>query len=415
MKKRICKVLPLSLTCLLGLGGFVGVSLTTNHSEQVKEVKADEAVSYIARSWENNKVIDTPSECSTYTVVDDSTTSWSDGWYVVSNYAYISSRITVTGTVNLILCDNASLSASNGIGVNPGNTLIIYGQSEDTGSLIASISGSELDAAIGGNENNDNGTVVIHGGKVTATYSNGAGIGGGNHGDGGTITIYGGLVNSTGFSNAAGIGGGNEGAGGTVTIYGGLVNSTGSNNAAGIGGGNEGAGGTVSIYGGNVIAKGGNKGAGIGGGNEGAGGTVTISGGQTKATGGTDAAGIGGGYNGAGANVTITGGKVTANAGSSNAYGIGKGQNGSSQGLLSVNETELVVYGGTTEKPTTIIEKVAGDYERFQYMKIKKVVSTVSYISKSWDSENKVVVDAPMSCTTFEEMEIDTTSLSNGW
>ena len=51
--------------------------------------------------------------CSTYTTVTNSSTSWSGGWYVVSSSTTIADRITVSGTVNLILTNNATLTASN--------------------------------------------------------------------------------------------------------------------------------------------------------------------------------------------------------------------------------------------------------------------------------------------------------------
>ncbi len=71
------------------------------------------------------------------TVVDGSTTSWGEGWYVVSTDITISSRITVTGNVNLILADGATLTASAGITVAQGDSLTIYGQQNGAGALSA--------------------------------------------------------------------------------------------------------------------------------------------------------------------------------------------------------------------------------------------------------------------------------------
>ena len=161
------------------------------------------------------------------------TTSWTNGsWYIVPEGGLtIGSRITVNGTVNLILRDGATLTASAGI-TTTNATLNIYAQGAGTGALIAT--GSNGGSAIGGS----------------------AGIGG-----------CGGAYASTG------------GAGGTVSIFGGTVTATGGNatndgdgGGAGIGGGgggfrnNGGAGGTVSIFGGTVTATGGGAGTGTGGG-----------------------------------------------------------------------------------------------------------------------------------------------------
>ena len=87
--------------------------------------------------------------CSSSTVVESGTTTWTNGWYVVNSNVTFSSRITVTGTVHLILADNCKLTAENG-----------------------------------GNNNSTGGTITINGGKISATGGTGdwggdAGIGGG--------------------------------------------------------------------------------------------------------------------------------------------------------------------------------------------------------------------------------------------
>ncbi len=237
-------------------------------------------------------------------------TGISNGWYAVTEDVTISGRITVSGTVHLILCDGKTLTASSGVSVNSGNTLNIYSQSEGSnqGSLSAT-SNSKGPAVIGGSgKYQSGGTIVINGGNITATggdYS--AGIGGGNRGSGGNITINGGTVtvNSSGDS---GIGGGYNGAGGTITINGGTVTATSGKGGAGIGGGYKGAGGTITINGGTVTAKSTYAGAGIGGGQYGAGANVTVTGGTVIAT-GDDANGIGRGYKASDiGSLTVTGG-----------------------------------------------------------------------------------------------------------
>ena len=60
------------------------------------------------------------------TEVTSATTEWENGTYVVTATTTISSRITVTGTVNLIIFDGATLTAEKGITVSDDNTLNIY-------------------------------------------------------------------------------------------------------------------------------------------------------------------------------------------------------------------------------------------------------------------------------------------------
>ena len=232
--------------------------------------------------------------CTDYTKVTSDTTTWSEGWYVVSGEVTIGSRITVSGTVNLILCDNCTLTASQGITVGGRNTLNIYAQSEgdEKGTLTATgyyyHDSRTAYAGIGGDASC--GTVNIYGGTVNARGGQydgmsvdrgGAGIGGSHYDSysrsGGAVTIYGGTVTATGGMRAAGIGGGGNfaedggGSGGTLTVYGGTVTARGGQSAAGIGGGSggdgakqPGSGGTVKIFGGTVTAIGSST-AGIGG------------------------------------------------------------------------------------------------------------------------------------------------------
>ena len=217
-------------------------------------------------------------ECRNYTVVDGSTTAWSDGWYVVNRNVTIDELVTVTGNVRVILTDGTTLTVNGGINVAKGNSFSVYAQSvgENTGRLTAN--SGDWGAGIGGGNGKAAGTITIHGGEVTANGSKGgAGIGGGSgvgfDGSGGTITIHGGSVTATGGENAAGIGGGQGGSGGNITINGGSVTATGGMSAAGIGGGYDGSGGTITIHGGNVTATGGMSAAGIGDGYGGSGGS----------------------------------------------------------------------------------------------------------------------------------------------
>ena len=190
------------------------------------------------------------------------------GWYVVNEDVAFSNRIVVSGTVNLILADGKTLTASAGVNVPENSSLIIWGQSSGTGKLTAQPGVSNQAAIGGGNEggegvNNSAGTITIYGGKVTATSWAGAGIGGGgtyvdnmqSYGSfGGTVNIYGGTVTAQGGMGAA-IGGSSGCTGFTVNIYGGTINATSGAMAAAIGGGYQSTGGTVNIHGGNITAN----------------------------------------------------------------------------------------------------------------------------------------------------------------
>lgn len=318
----------------------------------------DGGVEYIERGWDGNAVTEQVKTIDTYTTITSNTIQWNNGWYVAQGEVTIGTddnpqRVTVTGDVHLILTDGCTLTVNGGIQVEKGNSLTIYGQSEQTGTmgrLIASITEEDASiyhAVIGGNGSdtggNEGGAVTIHGGFVSATAtvidfsqsdpdtsqgnnngsfagdSYGAAIGGGGSetgtgGDGGTITIFGGTVRAESVLGA-GIGGGSGGSGGgdggKVTISGGAVRAE-SYYGGGIGGGNSGLGPSDSIP---------TKGTG------GSGGNITISGGSVTATtmtgrtigllaernqGRWAGAAIGGSFGGSSGNITISGGTVTA-------------------------------------------------------------------------------------------------------
>ena len=189
------------------------------------------------------------------TTVTSSTTNWSNGWYVVSEDVTIADRISVSGTVNLILCNGITLTASKGIGVGSSATFNVYAQSIDEstmGALTATATSETNCAGIGGGNNTQFGTININGGKITATgLSVGAGIGGGYCSNAGNITINGGIVvaNAGEYSLSAGIGGGNNGYVNSVTLNGGTISATGCTQygGAGIGAGAYAGSGTMTI------------------------------------------------------------------------------------------------------------------------------------------------------------------------
>ena len=314
---------------------------------------------YIDHTWnQSTKTLTTEEKSKTageYTVLgnNDGWTALTDnGWFVVDGEIAIGA-LAVSGTSNLILCDGARLTVTEGVKVESKSNAVlnIYGQAGNSGQLIATNShdGAAGIGSGGSSDDGDAGRINIHGGTITATGNKyAAGIGGGdNHGFDrtnvkGGLTVYGGNVTAHGGEYAAGIGSGDEpgtdnGAyAGYVTIYGGTVTAYGGKEAAGIGGGNEGHGAMFSIYGGTVTASGGPKGAGIGGGDEGDCNRVEINGGTVTATSYSDtyyrdncAAAIGSGYGGRYCEVTINGGTVNAKA-DGQGPGIGRGDASSS-------------------------------------------------------------------------------------
>ena len=349
MKMKVKMLLGVLLSLALVLGLIPGMRLTVLAGEPVSYRDSDGATQ----------------TCSNYTVVTNSTTTLQNGkWYVVNRNVDVDSRITVNGTVNLILCDGKTLNAQKGITVEGSNSLTVYAQSRGggMGTLNAIGVANEDDfiypAGIGSYES-DGGTVTINGGNITATgangaYGGGAGIGGcyspafmNFYGSRGCIvTINGGNVNASGGTVSAGIGGSFMNYANTVTINGGSVTATGGMAAAGIGTGANYIGdsySTVTINGGTVTAVGGTDngyymgGAGIGAGFGGHGLVTIITGGTVQATGGTAAAGIGdgSGYDGNRlGSYTINGGTVTATGGNGgtsedgDTYGCGAGIGG---------------------------------------------------------------------------------------
>ena len=191
-------------------------------------------------------------------IITSSTTELTSdiGDYKLLDDVTIDSRVTVTGTVSINLAEGKTLEITKGIQVAEGNSLTIKG----TG--VMDTSAFEGNSAIGGNKNENCGTVIIEGGSIVARGAVGAaGIGGGKAetagGNGGTITINGGEVWAMGAYGSPGIGSGtnNSGAsvsGGNITITGGEVHvATGANSAV-IGGGTNADSGTITINGGTV-------------------------------------------------------------------------------------------------------------------------------------------------------------------
>ena len=362
-KKKAGRVLLSFLLTLVMVVGLMPVMGLTAYAEG--------AVSYVYYTVSGTTVTKhTDGSCATYTTLANDTTTWNEGWYVVpAGSVTIVSRITVSDTVNLILTDGATLTATKGIDVPGTATLNIYAQNGETGTLFAgtengttaTLTASDKAAGIGGGLSDNTGSINIHGGKITAMGGYAPGIGGGYYKNyGGTIVIYGGEINATAGSQSAGIGSASGNAGGSVTIYGGTINASSSQMAPGIGSGRDDKIGVdVTIYGGIINAQGGNEysgGTGIGAGYHGKCGNITINGGTVTAIGGVDDSGqggpgIGGGESGTGiGNIVINGGTVTA-IGKGGSAGIGgfRSYSGSAGANVTINGGTVIASGSTVE------------------------------------------------------------------
>ena len=326
----------------------------------------DDRVTYLDEEGQERYVND---DCITH---DEISGTYFGGWLYVDESFTLNDRIEVYySDLHIILGDGCTLTLAKGIRVRDGYTLYIHWQSDKTGKLIAYA--PERCAAIGGNDKEGCGTVIICGGNIVATAtSDGAGIGGGNEPSNRNancvIKIYDGNIEATGGIFGAGIGGGDISDGGKISIFGGTVKAFGGKEAAGIGGGDEGDGGTITIYGGTVEATSGLEGAGIGGGNGdgnkyGNGGTITIKGGNVKAeaqgyptyayySDDVLSAGIGGGTEGGAGNITIEEGAVVFARGNRGGAGIGSGCDVNKKSDKSRIGGTIKISGGRVEART---------------------------------------------------------------
>ena len=316
MKKTLL-ILAAMLCCII-----LNAQQPAGDGSQAKTPLSIDNVAYIDADGQQQTV--------TATVVTNEASTLSAGWYVVTDSNVQTGTLVCNGEVHLILADGAKLTATGsdtgytpGIQVSgDGNSLAIYGQSAQSGELIAN--GGKSAAGIGGERFNSGSNITINGGVVKATGSNfAAGIGGGM----GNVSSGSGSSGNNGFN---------------ITINGGDVTATGGMSAAGIGGGFGGDGSHITITGGNVTATGGQSGAGIGGGA-----------GISDELVGVSASGGSGSY------ITITGGTVTATGGGLGASGIGSGDNGSCSDIFVA--TTHFVYAGDSENPTTEIDNTGSD------------------------------------------------------
>lgn len=333
MKQQAKKNVSILLSVLLA----VLVPLFAPFSAIAAEEDTQNTVTYIKRVWEFGTGIVTATEEPLTEPAKAFPGTLDSGWYVIGSDQTVSDRVTIPSgsTVNLLLCDGATLTCSEGIGVSVGATLNIYGQKQNTGVLTANA--ETYYAAIGGDDESGHGEINIYGGDITANGGKyAAAIGTGDQAEGpfGLIAIYGGKVTATGGSEGAGIGGGNESRGGSIRICGGEITATGGKLAAGIGGGDDRGPSFIYIYGGKIDATGGEYAAGVGEGESASEasntGEIHIFGCEKlTAHGGKLAAGIGGGTDSnTRSKIYIEGGTVRAYGGGLNdcgGAGIGAG------------------------------------------------------------------------------------------
>ncbi|MBQ0108993.1 MAG: hypothetical protein KBS44_01770, partial [Clostridiales bacterium] len=268
-----------------------------------------------------------------------------DGWYVVARNVSFSSRITVVGHVNLILCNGVTFYAFGGIGLSKDSSITIYAQTTDTSKMGKIYSDLSATTSFGG-------CAAIGGGFVNSAKFKC-----------GDITINGGIITVNGGTYSPGIGAGRGFPCGNITISGGIIKSNTikrRNNTSAIGGSESASCGNITINGGTVTANVGYYGAAIGAGYSGPCGDITINGGNVTASGNTGVAdtakpnaGIGTSSNASCGNITINGGTVKATATSTGGAGIGSCAGGVATGPLDefrVYRTrcgDITINGGT--------------------------------------------------------------------
>ena len=122
----------------------------------------------------------TEQSCTEYTELTESTNGSAGltGWYVVKGTVNKEGLIGIAGgkTLNLILCEGATLNLQKTLYLMGGATLNIYGQNGGTGTLIVKGTAGVRQPGIGIMHNTTGGSasVNIYGGTVTAQTDNGA-------------------------------------------------------------------------------------------------------------------------------------------------------------------------------------------------------------------------------------------------
>lgn len=225
------------------------VTATYNGEKKVKSVKAvkkggavDPAKAYLTWDADQKKLVATEIPATAIKVASaDAGVTWEAGTYVVEDDVTIKGIIRLSGNVDLIIKDDATLTANKIQGGN--KNLRIYGQANKSGQLVVN---STTDAI------SNITTLEVHSAKVTATASVNSCGGFYNIT---TFNVYDGLVDAKGTgSNGYGI---TLYEGGFINIYGGEVKAEGKGNhvnySYGIRCGNS-LKATVTVYGGKLWA-----------------------------------------------------------------------------------------------------------------------------------------------------------------
>ena len=163
-------------------------------------------------------------------ILTSSTVTLVRGVYTANKNLTINRRVTVSGSVTIVLKDGVTLKIPKGITVLKGNKLTICGQEKNTGKLIIN-KPRDYFAGIGGINDKMLGQIIIAGGNIDVKGGQyAAGIGSGYRGKkGGKVTIKGGSVNAESGEGASyGIGCGRKGKKlSSVTITGGQITTNG--------------------------------------------------------------------------------------------------------------------------------------------------------------------------------------------
>ena len=204
-------------------------------------------------AWNPVKYIDDegdPVTCTDYQVLntdnfpDEPGMELGPGWYVVQGNVTYKNRINITAffdpeepddeqyqPVRLILCDGCTLNLNQGIHLESICGLIVYGQSDGTGTLNAEyndFSEESPHAVIGGDAPRQSGGYLeLNGGVVNVTgYTAGASIGGSAFGTLMRLQVNGGRLTAENSYGAPAIGSGLSYSGratGRVTVTGGEI------------------------------------------------------------------------------------------------------------------------------------------------------------------------------------------------
>ena len=181
------------------------------------------AMSIRVLSLDNISYIDSDAvehTCSDYTILTSSMTSLSAGWYVVNDDLEFSSKITLTGNVNLILCNGKTMEITgynglNNIGIDSGSSydLTVYGQTLDdktAGCLKVEVTGSSHYGINVKKYTQHSGTVFLKSNSSYGLYASNS------------ITLLGGTLDVTASTTAI------YAKGGSFSFYGGKVIAKGS-------------------------------------------------------------------------------------------------------------------------------------------------------------------------------------------